>query len=58
MGSNPIPFNPELMTVKQLKRCAEALRALFDGLEREVDAANIIHHLRQWRDQMQREAGQ
>jgi hypothetical protein len=48
--SNPIPFNPDTMTVSQLKECAETLRMAFDGIARGVDAENIVHNLEQARD--------
>ena len=48
---NPIPFNPDTMTVSQLKWCADTLRMLFDGVERpDVDDSNVMHHLRQARE--------
>lgn len=46
---NPIAFNPDTMTVSQLKEAAETLRTVFDGIERGVDAENIVHNLRQTR---------
>jgi hypothetical protein len=55
MKGNPIAFNPDTMTVRQLKDCAELLRLLFDGIEREVDDDNIIHHLAIARERWQKD---
>lgn len=53
MKNNPIAFNPDTMTVSQLKHCAETLRMLFDGIERDdVDDTNIVFHLKQAREHM------
>lgn len=49
---NPIPFNPDTMTVSQLKECAEVLSRMFDGIAREVPADNMMFHLKQARDDM------
>ena len=43
---NPIAFNPDTMTVGQLKECAETLSQAFDSIDRGVDAENIMHNLK------------
>lgn len=48
--ANPIPFNPDTMTVSHLKECADALSLAFQGIERGVDAENIVHQLEAARD--------
>ena len=48
---NPILFNPDGHTVRQLKDMADTLRAVFDGIDRGVDPENIVHNLRQAREQ-------
>lgn len=53
-AGNPIPFNPDGMTVRELKDCAELLFRLFDGLDRGVDAHNTVFHLDAAREQFQR----
>jgi hypothetical protein len=50
---NPIPFNPETMTVKQLKECADALRIMFNMLNRGSgydQHVSMFYHLVQIRD--------
>lgn len=49
---NPIPFNPDTMTVSQLKECAEALSTVFDQMRRGVSETVIIGHLEQTREHM------
>lgn len=34
MYDNPIPFNPDTMTVRELKECAETLRSIFGHANR------------------------
>lgn len=48
---NPIPFNPDTMTVSQLKWCADTLHQLFDGVARD-DAPDdrLLAYLRQARE--------
>lgn len=50
--TNPIPFNPDTMTISQAKQCAEVLSQAFSGIERGVDPVNIIHNLRLSMEQM------
>lgn len=57
--SNPVPFNPDTMTLRHAKDCVEALRHTFDQLDREdVGSAEIVHYLRQVRDQQLRRFGE
>ena len=56
MTNNPIPFNPETMTVKELKECAETLRTLFQALPT-TPPEGIVGHLTQVRDEMLRRWG-
>lgn len=53
--SNPIPFNPDLMTVKQLKECAYMLAQTFEALNRGIDHENIIFHLENGQKRMLKE---
>lgn len=56
--ANPIYFNPDGMTVRQLKHIADTMRGIFDGLARpDVDNSNVIFHLEQAREWMLREWG-
>lgn len=55
--ANPIAFNPDTMTVSQLKECADALRTVFDCIARRVPAESIVHTLEQHRDLMTRKWG-
>lgn len=61
MSENPILFNPDGMTVRQVKDCAQTLRWLYDSMDR-LDAMpegedkayfldNLLHHIRQGREQ-------
>lgn len=57
--ANPIPFNPDGMTVRQLRHIAETMRTLFDGNARpDVDPSNVLFHLEQAREWMLREWGE
>jgi hypothetical protein len=62
MATNPIPFNPETLTIRQIKDAAETLRFVFEGLARldagEVEASNFLFHLRQQRDSLARQWAQ
>lgn len=49
--SNPIAFNPDTMTVSQLKECADTLRTLFHALPT-TPPEGIVGHLEQVRDSM------
>lgn len=50
--ANPAPFNPDTMTIRHVKECVEHLRHTFLQLERpDIDPAQIVHYLRQVRDQ-------
>jgi ribosomal protein L7/L12 len=49
---NPIPFNPESLTLAQAKHYAESLRTVFELIERNVEAEQIKTYLEQVRDQM------
>lgn len=48
---NPIPFNPESLTVRQAKEGLELLRDTIAGLQRfdrgEIDVNNLLHNVRQ-----------
>jgi len=54
--ANPIPFNPETLTVRQMKDAVEALGMIFSGIERvragEVDIPNFLFHIEQQRDSL------
>jgi len=62
---NPVMFNPDGMTVRQVKRCADTLRWLYDSMDRydampegedkEHFLGNLLHHIRQGREQMVKE---
>lgn len=54
MSGDPIPFNPDGMTVRELKDCAELLHRTFDAIDREVDDHNIVYHIKEARDQFRR----
>lgn len=41
---NPIAFNPDTMTVAQLKECATTLRTLFENIDRTVDTPEDVAH--------------
>ena len=49
---NPVTFNPDNMTINQVKRCTETLRTAFDLIERGCEAEDIKSYLEQTRDQM------
>lgn len=49
---NPIAFNPDTMTVSQLKECADTLRTLFTMLDNEHHPMNVIGQLETVREQM------
>ena len=61
MSNNPIAFNPDTMTVSQLKECAETLRRFYGNLDRvdagDVDTQNFFFHFRAARDDMLRKWG-
>lgn len=42
---NPIPFNPDTMTINQAKECVETLRTAFDQINRGVDPDTLFHSL-------------
>jgi hypothetical protein len=50
--SNPIAFNPDTMSISQVKRCVETLRTCFELLDRDAEAGHIKVYLEQTRDQM------
>lgn len=55
MSANPIPFNPETLTISQAKECVYTLKMVFDALDRDVaetDPHNLIHNMRAWRDSL------
>ena len=52
--TNPIAFNPETMTVSQVKQCAETLRSMFDLLENGASEDTIVGYLAQSRDYLTR----
>ena len=63
---NPIMFNPDGMTVRQVKRCADTVRWLYDSMDR-YDAMpegedkayfleNLLDHIREGRAQLIKEA--
>jgi hypothetical protein len=47
---NPIAFNPDTMTVSQVKQAVVTLRTLFDQLENGASAEDIANFLAQSRD--------
>jgi hypothetical protein len=53
---NPIPFNPEGLTIRQMKDAADTLSMIFEGIERVendgVPAENLIHNMKAWRDSL------
>lgn len=49
-NANPIAFNPDTMTVSQVKKCAETLRAMFDLIDRDASPDDIAVYLKQSRD--------
>lgn len=54
---NPIPFNPDTMTISQIKDCAEALSQLYDALDRgldETDPNNVLFHMKRGRDALRK----
>lgn len=53
-AGDPIPFNPNGMTVQELKDCAELLYRTFGAIDREVDDHNIVYHLKVAREQFRR----
>jgi hypothetical protein len=57
-NKNPIPFNPEMLTIRQSKEALDALHLIFAGIARvdagEVDASNLLFHIRQQRDSLAR----
>jgi len=57
--TNPIPFNPDYMTVKQLKECAELLSLLFTLLDRPEEGRDdlIIGNLEYARTDLARKWG-
>lgn len=55
LSGNPIPFNTELLTIQQMKRCADILSQAFSALDRDVPFDNICFHLDQARQQMLRD---
>jgi len=51
---NPIPFNPDLMSVQQAKDCADTLSMAFAsilrcGTDDEANALQIVHQLEEAR---------
>lgn len=57
MKYNPIAFNPDTMTVSQLKFCAETLRSAFDQIDRGANEDTIVYYLGQARNQMLKQWG-
>ena len=53
---NPIAFNPDTMTVSQLKECAETLRTLFHALPT-TPPEGIVGQLEYVQDKMLRKWG-
>lgn len=49
---NPIAFNPDTMTVSQLKECAETLRTLFQAMDHDNPPENITGQLEYVRERM------
>jgi uncharacterized protein (UPF0276 family) len=58
MPNNPIAFNPDMMTVQQLKYVAETLRTTFDLIERNLNGEDMKNYLEQARDQMLKRWGE
>lgn len=55
---NPIPFNPDTMTISQAKECADTLSTLFTAIERgSTTPEGIVHMLEQAREQMLQKYG-
>jgi hypothetical protein len=55
---NPIPFNPDTLTISQAKQCVEALSQLYDALDRglhETDPNNVLFHMEQGRDALRKQ---
>jgi hypothetical protein len=48
--TNPIPFNPETMTVSQVTQCAITLRTMFDLIDRDASDADIANYVKQTRE--------
>lgn len=53
---NPIPFNPESLTIQQAKDGLDVLSLIFNGAERvkagEIGVENLIFHIIGWRDEL------
>ncbi len=56
-GQNPIAFNPETMTVGQVKECTETLSMMFDMINRGSSPEDVFHRLDGARAQMLRKWG-
>ncbi len=51
---NPVAFNPLTMTANQLVQCADALRTMFDLLDRDGTAEDVKHAVMQTREHMRK----
>lgn len=51
-NNNPIAFNPDTMTVSQLKECAETLSTLIHSVNRGNPPEDIVLYIAQARDHM------
>lgn len=62
--TNPVLFNPDGMTVRQVKDCVDTLRWLYDSMDRldilpegddrDAFVENLLHHIRQGREQQRK----
>ncbi|ARK07517.1 hypothetical protein LAV_00142 [Sphingobium phage Lacusarx] len=53
---NPIPFNPDTMTISQMKLCAESLRTIFHAMPT-TTPEGIVGHLEHLQDTMLKRYG-
>ena len=54
MEKNPINFNAYSMSVNQLKDCADALRNMFEMLDRDASGEDLKGYAMQMRDHMRK----